>query len=292
MQNSAVAYRLARTGARKDDDADDGVEPRNLREKKELETRYADGRRREQEAAAAADDEPGENEGEEDFMGFIEDWELEMVRFWRGWNGEWCQAHPVRDSDIKRLVQMGRTDAAFSRPDIVAAGAKKISSLLPDAHVPNMLQRQPDIVHLNFARASQSILELQSVLCSADHCSDVTGIMERYPKLLLCDNVEAEVEWAKARLQELAPECDAALAVKEYPELIYRIKNYSDYAELPMSIQNIILETSVVSEEQMFAAEEYEAAWDAYDREHGMTCEGYSEKGLGAGDFMNGQKPT
>ena len=49
-----------------------------------------------------------------------------------------------------------------------------------------MFQREPEMVHLNFVRASQSILELQEVLCDVDKCTDVTPVIERHPKLLLC----------------------------------------------------------------------------------------------------------
>ena len=92
----------------------------------------------------------------------------------------------VRETDIARLVRLGRTEEAFARAEVVAAGAKKLSTLLPDAHVPNMLQREPQIVDLNFVRASQSILELQTVLCSSDHCSDVTAVLERCPRWGSC----------------------------------------------------------------------------------------------------------
>ena len=61
---------------------------------------------------------------------------------------------------------------------MVFNNAKKLSALLPDdANVPNMLQREPEVLNLNFVRASQSILELQSVLCSSDHCSGVTPVL-------------------------------------------------------------------------------------------------------------------
>ena len=141
-----------------------------------------------------------------------------MVRFWRDWNDA-SERHRVRDLDIKWLVALGRTDDSFSRVDVVEAGARKLATLLPDANVPNMFQREPAIIHFNFVRASQSILELQEVLCDVDKCTDVTPVLERHPRLLLCEDVRAEVDAAKARLQELAPKCDATKAVNEYPEL-------------------------------------------------------------------------
>lgn len=288
-KNSAVAYRLTRpevTGSRADEEQRQQHQHHSLR-------RRVEAGRDEHERSAAATDEDREEEAQS-YMGFSEDWEVEMVRFWRRWNQESPHGsrHTVREPDIQRLVCLGRTDAAFTRADAVAAGARKISTLLPDAHVPNMLQREPGIVDLNFARASQSILELQTVLCSSDHCSDVTGILERYPRLLLSDDVRAEVDAAKSKLQALAPECDAQLAVSEYPELIYRIKNYDEYAELPMSIQNIIAETSVHSEAEVFAAEEFNSGWDAWELDNAQADDGlvsgkYSENGLGEGDWLN-----
>ena len=151
-------------------------------------------------------------------FGFTEQWEVDMVRFWRDWNDA-TERHRVRELDIKWLVALGRTDDSFSRVDVVSAGARKLATLLPDANVPNMFQREPAIIHFNFVRASQSILELQEVLCDVDKCTDVTPVLERHPRLLLCEDVRAEVEAAKARLHELAPMCDATKAVNEYPEL-------------------------------------------------------------------------
>ena len=109
------------------------------------------------------------------------------------------------------------------------------------------------------------------------------------PRLLLCDDIKAEVDAAKSRLRELAPECDAQLAVSEYPELIYRLQNYNQYAELPISIQNIIAETSTRSEAEVFAAEEYNSNWDEWERENvaGMVSDAYGENGLGDDDWMN-----
>ena len=199
-----------------------------------------------------------------------------MVRFWRDWNvvaaAEARDRHRVREADIKHLVRLGRVEKAFASPDLLASAAKKLTSLLPDAHVPNMLQREPDIMHLNFVRASQSILELQEVLCDVDKCTDVTPIIERHPKLLLCDDVRAEVASATERLRRLAPCCDAAKAVSEYPELIYRIHAYDSYDELPISIVNIILETSTDDVAERIAS--YNAAWDDWERENGTLANG------------------
>ena len=194
-----------------------------------------------------------------------------MVRFWRDWNvvatAEERDRHRVRENDIKHLVKLGRIEKAFASPDLLASAAKKLTSLLPDAHVPNMLQREPEIMHLNFVRASQSILELQEVLCDVDKCTDVTPIIERHPKLLLCDDVRAEVASATERLRRLAPCCDASKAVSEYPELIYRIHAYDAYDELPISIVNIILEMSTDDIDERVAS--YNAAWDDWERENG-----------------------
>ena len=229
-------------------------------------------------------------------LGFCELWENEMVAFWRSWNDmAETERHKVRDVDIRWLVKLGRVDEQFTKPDVVFNNARKLSALLPDANVPNMLQREPEVLNLNFVRASQSILELQSVLCSSDHCSDVTPVLERHPRLLLCEDVVAEVDAAKARLQELAPSCDAGKAISEYPELIYRIHNYGEYSELPISIQNIILETS--NEEVDDILESYNSRWDEWERERGdvpsewqgmgVASKEYQRKGLDGDCWMN-----
>ena len=229
-------------------------------------------------------------------LGFCELWENEMVAFWRSWNDmAETERHKVRDVDIRWLVKLGRVDEKFSKPDLVFNNAKKLSTLLPDANVPNMLQREPNVLNINFVRASQSILELQSVLCSSDRCQDVTPVIERHPRLLLCEDVVAEVDSAKARLQELAPSCDASKAISEYPELIYRIHNYGEYSELPISIQNIILETS--NEEVDEILESYNSRWDDWERERGdvpsewqgmgVASKEYQRKGLDGDGWMN-----
>jgi hypothetical protein len=206
-----------------------------------------------------------------DVFGFSEDWEVTMVRFWRDWNvvatAQERDRHRVREADIKHLVTLGRVEKAFASPDLLREAAKKLASLLPDAHVPNMFQREPEMVHLNFVRASQSILELQEVLCDVDKCTDVTPVIERHPKLLLCEDVRAEVASATEKLRSLAPCCDAAKAVSEYPELIYRIHAYDAYDELPISIVNIILETSTDDIAERVAT--YNAVWDEWERERG-----------------------
>lgn len=49
---------------------------------------------------------------------------------------------------------------------------------------------------------------------------------------------------------------------------VYRIHQYDDYAELPISIQNIIMETS--SEDISERIDEYNARWDDWEREAGV----------------------
>ena len=132
-------------------------------------------------------------------------------------------------------------------------------------------------------RASQSILELQEVLCDVDKCTDVTPVIERHPKLLLCDDVRAEVAAATEKLRRLAPCCDAAKAVSEYPELIYRIHAYDAYDELPISIVNIILETSTDDVAERVAS--YNAAWDDWERENGTLANGTAHDALVSGDL-------
>jgi len=208
-------------------------------------------------------------EDELDVFGFSEDWEVQMVAFWRDWNAvaaaQERDRHRVREADIKSLVALGRTEKSFASPEVLAAGARRLASLLPDAHVPNMLQREPLIIHLNFVRASQSILELQKALCDVDKCTDVTPVIERHPRLLLCEDVRAEIAAANVKLKKIAPRCDASRAIAEYPELIYRIHSYHDYAELPISIVNIILETSTDDLEERAAS--YDRMWDDWESE-------------------------
>ena len=201
-----------------------------------------------------------------DVFGFSEEWEVAMVRFWRAWNVTAVSQHrhKVREADIADLVKLGRTESFFANPETVHAASGKLASLLPDAHVPNMFAREPGLIHLNFAKAATQILTLQQVLCDAEKCTDVTGVLERHPKLLLCADVKREVELAVLKLQKLAPDCDANKAVSEYPELIYRILAYDEYANLPVSIMNIISETSAADVREKISV--YDNQWDEWER--------------------------
>ena len=94
----------------------------------------------------------------------------------------------------------------------------------------------------------------------------MTRVIERAPRLLLCDDVRAEVNAAKRRLEEIAPSCDAKKAISEYPEeIITRIQLYDEYSDLPVSLQNIIAETSDDDENE--AADAYDARWNDWERE-------------------------
>ena len=48
-----------------------------------------------------------------------------------------------------------------------------------------------------------------------------------------------------------------------------------------------VTETSIVSEDEVWAADEYNSQWDDWDRERGCVSGGYAEKGLQVGDWMN-----
>ena len=100
------------------------------------------------------------------------------------------------------FVNLGRNRKYdfFAKIEVLVPGMKKLNTLLPDANVPNMLQREPEILSLDFVRASQRILQMQELLCSADQCYEVTGILERCPRLLLCDDIPSQVVGIRNRL--------------------------------------------------------------------------------------------
>ena len=84
--------------------------------------------RRSPAARASAAREGSHPDDELDVFGFTEQWEVDMVRFWRDWNDA-SERHRVRDLDIKWLVALGRTDDSFSRVDVVEAGAVSYTHL-------------------------------------------------------------------------------------------------------------------------------------------------------------------
>jgi hypothetical protein len=175
-----------------------------------------------------------------------------MVVFWR----EYASA---RDRTVKALIALAVEDPMMRDPVTISRAGDRLRKLLPDVDVCAIFERDARAVRLEFVAASKRVLELQDVLCSSDMCRDVTGLIERHPQLLLVDDIHAHVERAVAKLASLEPRCDARAVVQEFPELIYRIHAYDYVESLPISIQNMLLDSA--SEDQT-TLEDYNRAWD------------------------------
>jgi len=215
---------------------------------------------------------------EVDYLGYDEPWQRELVMFWR----EYASA---RDRTVRALVDVAETRAEMRDPVAISRAGDRLRRLLPDIDVCAVFERDPGVLRLEFVAASKRVLELQDVLCSSDMCRDVTGLIERHPTLLLMDDIEAHIQRAVDKLAALEPRCDARAVVHEFPELIYRIHSYDYVESLPISIQNMLLDSA--SEDEM-RLEDYERAWnerEAADRSEDLfaddalewTMDGYFE---------------
>lgn len=179
-------------------------------------------------------------------------WERELVEFWRDYAS-------ARDRTIRALISVAEKEPAMRDPTAIAIAGDRLRQLLPDIDVCAVFERDPLAIRVEFVSASKRVLELQDVLCSSDMCRDVTGLIERHPTLLLVDDIHAHIERAVEKLASLEPRCDARAVVNEFPELIYRIHSYDYVESLPISIQNMLLDSA--SEDQT-TLEDYDRAWD------------------------------
>jgi len=208
----------------------------------------ASRRRRDEAKAQSAIDAPAE----EDLLGYTEPWATALVTFWR----EYASAS---DRTVRSLVEVAEKHPHMRDPVTISTAGDRLRRLLPDIDVCAVFERDPDAVRLELAAASKRVLELQDVLCSSDMCRDVTGLVERHPTLLLVDDIHAHIERAVEKLASLEPRCDARAVVDEFPELIYRIHAYDYVESLPISIQNMLLDSASEDETRL---EDYERAWD------------------------------
>ena len=179
-------------------------------------------------------------------------WERDLVEFWRDYAS-------ARDRTIRALISVAEKEPSMRDPTSIAIAGDRLRQLLPDIDVCAVFERDPSAIRVEFVSASKRVLELQDVLCSSDMCRDVTGLIERHPTLLLVDDIHAHIERAVEKLASLEPRCDARAVVNEFPELIYRIHSYDYVESLPISIQNMLLDSA--SEDQT-TLEDYDRAWD------------------------------
>jgi len=179
-------------------------------------------------------------------------WERDLVEFWRDYAS-------ARDRTIRALISVAEKEPSMRDPISIAVAGDRLRQLLPDIDVCAVFERDPSAIRVEFVSASKRVLELQDVLCSSDMCRDVTGLIERHPTLLLVDDIHAHIERAVEKLASLDPRCDARAVVHEFPELIYRIHSYDYVESLPISIQNMLLDSA--SEDQT-TLEDYDRAWD------------------------------
>lgn len=183
-------------------------------------------------------------------------WRDELIDFWREYAGASAR-------DVAALVDVADKVEPMRSAVSIAVAGNTLRRLLPDIDVCAVFAREPAMLDIELASAHKRVLELQDVLCDIDQCADVTALIERHPKLLLVEDIHAHVERAVEKLAALDPRCDARAVVREFPELIYRIHAYDHVESLPISIQNMLLDTSGEDEARM---DEYDRLWDERER--------------------------
>ena len=187
------------------------------------------------------------------------------------------------------MMKLSKTHAKLRDAALVARIDRKVRALLPGVHVLNVLQRCPTILErLDFSKASRRILEIQDVLCSEEMCHDVVDIVEKTPDLLLCESVYEEREKTIEKLNRMCNRTDtyeggaiakgktidAERTVAEYPELLYRLKEYDSYYDLPVSILNML---SGPNEDEILD-EDYDQMWEENARSASAASEEVSHE--------------
>ena len=216
-----------------------------------------------EEEEATADDDDDNNK----YLGYATKEDRCLIDFWR-------EHFPsIKDFDVSTMMKLSKTHAKLRDAALVARIDRKVRALLPGVHVLNVLQRCPTILErLDFSKASRRILEIQDVLCSEEMCHDVVDIVEKTPDLLLCESVYEEREKTIEKLNRMCNRTDtyeggaiakgktidAERTVAEYPELLYRLKEYDSYYDLPVSILNML---SGPNEDEILD-EDYDQMWE------------------------------
>jgi hypothetical protein len=218
----------------------------------------------------AAEEEEEEDEEEAKrkyYLGYDAEDDQKMIDFWR-------EYYPtIKDYDVANMMKLGMKHARLRDASLVVDVDQKLNALLPGVHALNVLQRCPHIIEkFDFGKASRRILEIQDVLCSEEMCHDVVDIVEKTPDLLLCESVYEEREKTIEKLNRMCnctdtyeggeiakgKKIDAERTVAEYPELLYRLKEYDSYYDLPVSILNML---SGPNEDEILD-EDYDQMWD------------------------------
>ena len=219
----------------------------------------------------AAEEEEEEEDEEEAkrkyYLGYDAEDDQKMIDFWR-------EYYPtIKDYDVANMMKLGMKHARLRDASLVVDVDQKLNALLPGVHALNVLQRCPHIIEkFDFGKASRRILEIQDVLCSEEMCHDVVDIVEKTPDLLLCESVYEEREKTIEKLNRMCnctdtyeggeiakgKKIDAERTVAEYPELLYRLKEYDSYYDLPVSILNML---SGPNEDEILD-EDYDQMWD------------------------------
>jgi len=201
------------------------------------------------------------------YLGYDAEDDKKMIDFWR-------EYYPtIKDYDVANMMKLGMKHARLRDASLVVDVDQKLNALLPGVHALNVLQRCPHIIEkFDFGKASRRILEIQEVLCSEEMCHDVVDIVEKTPDLLLCESVYEERAKTIEKLNRMCnctdtyeggeiakgKKIDAERTVAEYPELLYRLKEYDSYYDLPVSILNML---SGPNEDEILD-EDYDQMWD------------------------------
>jgi len=192
----------------------------------------------------------------------VEDWVKLVSDFWT--------SEGVGERDVRELVKLGEDHEHLRDVDLLEACASRMRLLLPDCKIEVMVQREPDCLKLNFTHAAHLMLQLQEFIGS-ERASEVTTVFERYPALLLVEDVPSAISRAIDHIIQLKPvfeESEVNGILRRHPHLIYRVLYFEEFDVLPYDIKNHLWHRTYAEQAK---ANEWNDQWNTWgDAEDAM----------------------
>uniref|UniRef100_A0A7S0WQC2 Uncharacterized protein n=1 Tax=Pyramimonas obovata TaxID=1411642 RepID=A0A7S0WQC2_9CHLO len=162
----------------------------------------------------------------------VEDWVQPVSDFWT--------SEGVSERDLRELVKLGETHEHLRDVELLEACTTRMRLLIPDCKVEIMVQREPNCLNLTFTHAAHLLLQLQEFVGS-ERKSEVTTVFERFPALLLVEDIPSAIRRATDHIINLKPVFEVSEVediLKRHPHLIYRVLYFDEFDVLPYDIKN------------------------------------------------------
>ena len=188
-----------------------------------------------------------------------------LVEFWRSSFPE------IKDFGLLNIMKLGAEYAKLRDCELVITMDQKLNALLPGVSVLNVLQRCPidlRVLHLqgvetdfgDSRRALQrGLLPRRRGYRGEDAGFVVVRIRLRRKRKDVIEKLNQMCNCTDTYGGEEQADCtDAERTVAEYPELLYRLKEYDSHYDLPVSILNMLTGPN----EDEILDEDYDQMWD------------------------------